>query len=128
MTAPATELPVRFNKYENHASRYLTVDGTRIHHRDERQGPALVLLHAVMASLLTRGAESADRLTKTIRNLDEKAWTRLKATKHTYDVTDAERQEWRTVFVKVAKDLRGTVFNPQLFDRVIQLSGNPLAN
>jgi TRAP-type C4-dicarboxylate transport system substrate-binding protein len=78
--------------------------------------------------VLTRGAESADSMTKTIRNLDAQAWARLKTTKHVYDLTDAEKQEWRTVFVKVAKELRGTVFNPQLFDRVVQLSGNPLAN
>jgi len=78
--------------------------------------------------IITRGAESADRLTKTIRNLDAQSWARLKTTKHTYDLTDAERQEWRTVFVKVAKELRGSVFTPGVFDRIVQLSGNPLAN
>lgn len=40
-------------KYENHASRYLTLDGLRIHYRDEGSGPPLVLLHGVMASLHT---------------------------------------------------------------------------
>jgi TRAP-type transport system periplasmic protein len=78
--------------------------------------------------IVTRGAESADRLTKTIRNLDAQAWSRLKATKHTYDLTEAERQEWRTVFVKVAKELRGSVFTPAVFDKIVQLAGNPLAN
>jgi TRAP-type C4-dicarboxylate transport system substrate-binding protein len=78
--------------------------------------------------IVTRGAESADRLTKTIRNQDALAWARLKSTKHTYDLTDAERQEWRTVFVKVAKELRGSVFTPAVFDKIVQLSGNPLAN
>jgi len=53
MTAATTDLPARFKKYENHASRYVTVDGARIHYRDEGQGPALVLLHGVMASLHT---------------------------------------------------------------------------
>jgi pimeloyl-ACP methyl ester carboxylesterase len=46
-------LPRRLRKYENHASKYVVVDGTRIHYRDEGQGPALVLLHGVMASLHT---------------------------------------------------------------------------
>ena len=78
--------------------------------------------------IVTRGAESADRLTKTIRNLDAQAWARLKTTKHTYDLTEPERQEWRAVFVKVAKELRGSVFTPAVFDRIVQLSGNPLAN
>jgi pimeloyl-ACP methyl ester carboxylesterase len=46
-------LPARFRKYENHASRYVVVDGMRVHYRDEGQGPTLVLLHGVMASLHT---------------------------------------------------------------------------
>lgn len=51
----STNLPARFRKYENDASRYLVVDGMRVHYRDEglRHGPALVLLHGVMASLHT---------------------------------------------------------------------------
>lgn len=39
--------------YQNHNSRFLEVDGTRIHYRDEGSGPTLVLLHGVMASLHT---------------------------------------------------------------------------
>jgi pimeloyl-ACP methyl ester carboxylesterase len=48
-------LPARFRKYENEASRYVVIDGMRIHYRDEglRDGPTLVLLHGVMASLHT---------------------------------------------------------------------------
>jgi len=75
----------------------------------------------------TRAAESADRLTKTIRNIDAQAFARMKQSKHTYELTPAEHEEWRHVFVKVAKELRGSVFDPGLFDRVVQLSGNPLA-
>jgi pimeloyl-ACP methyl ester carboxylesterase len=48
-----TSLPPRLRKYENHASRYVVVDGMRVHYRDEGQGPTLVLLHGVMASLHT---------------------------------------------------------------------------
>jgi pimeloyl-ACP methyl ester carboxylesterase len=40
-------------RYQNHASRFLEVDGVRIHYRDEGSGPTLVLLHGVMASLHT---------------------------------------------------------------------------
>ncbi len=47
------DLPARFQKYENDASRYVVVDGLRVHYRDEGQGPTLVLLHGVMASLHT---------------------------------------------------------------------------
>jgi pimeloyl-ACP methyl ester carboxylesterase len=49
----SSSLPGQLRKYENHASKYVVVDGTRIHYRDEGQGPALVLLHGVMASLHT---------------------------------------------------------------------------
>jgi TRAP-type C4-dicarboxylate transport system substrate-binding protein len=77
--------------------------------------------------ILRRGAESSDRLTKAIRNIDAQAFARMKASKKTYELTDAERQEWRTVFVKVAKELRGSVFTPAIFDKVVQLAGNPLA-
>ena len=77
--------------------------------------------------MLARGAESSDRLTKTIRNIDAQAFARMKVSKKTYDPSEAERQEWRTVFVKVSKELRGSVFTPAVFDRVVQLAGNPLA-
>jgi pimeloyl-ACP methyl ester carboxylesterase len=41
-------------KYHNHASRFIEVDGRRVHYRDEGQGSiTLVLLHGVMASLHT---------------------------------------------------------------------------
>lgn len=41
-------------KYHNQASRFLEVDGRRVHYRDEGTGPTtLILLHGVMASLHT---------------------------------------------------------------------------
>lgn len=40
-------------RYRNEHSREMVVDGTRIHYRIEGQGPPLVLLHGVMASLHT---------------------------------------------------------------------------
>jgi TRAP-type C4-dicarboxylate transport system substrate-binding protein len=75
----------------------------------------------------TRGAESSDRLTKAIRNIDAAAFNRMKTTKTMYSLSDSEKAEWRTVFIKVAKDLRGSVFTPAVFDKVISLAGNPLA-
>lgn len=40
-------------KYTNSASKFLNVDGVRIHYRDEGSGPPLVLIHANFGSLLS---------------------------------------------------------------------------
>ncbi len=40
-------------KYENEQSRYVEVDGTRVHYRIEGEGPPLLLLHGVLAQLQT---------------------------------------------------------------------------
>ena len=40
-------------KYTTSASRFLNVDGVRIHYRDEGTGPVLVLIHANFGSLLS---------------------------------------------------------------------------
>jgi TRAP-type C4-dicarboxylate transport system substrate-binding protein len=72
--------------------------------------------------LTKRGAESAERLTKTIRNLDAQSFARLKANKSAYELSDAEKQEWKDVFDKVRQSVRGSVFTPARFDRVHQLA------
>jgi TRAP-type C4-dicarboxylate transport system substrate-binding protein len=77
--------------------------------------------------VLARGAETATRLTKSIRNIDGAAFARMKQTKHAYDPTPQDVSEWREVFKKVAQELRGSVFTPALFDKVVQLADNPLA-
>jgi pimeloyl-ACP methyl ester carboxylesterase len=49
-TLPLPWLEARYGKPE---SRFITVDGIRIHYTDEGTGPTLVLLHGVLASLHT---------------------------------------------------------------------------
>jgi TRAP-type C4-dicarboxylate transport system substrate-binding protein len=73
-----------------------------------------------------RGAESSERLNRMVRNYDAQAYARLKATRTSYSPTDADRSEWKDLFVKVATQLRGSVFTPAMFDRVVKLAGNPL--
>lgn len=72
--------------------------------------------------LTTRGAETAERLTKSIRNLDAQAFARLKASKTAYEPNDAEKAEWKDVFAKVRSSLRGSVFSPAVFDKVVGLA------
>jgi TRAP-type C4-dicarboxylate transport system substrate-binding protein len=73
-------------------------------------------------ALSTRGRESADRLTRSIRNLDAQSFARMKAGKTAYDPTDPEKTEWRDLFARVRGHLRGAVFTPELFDKVTQLA------
>jgi len=46
---PAEQLEA---KYANHASRFMNIDGVRIHYRDEGTGPAVLLLHANFGNLI----------------------------------------------------------------------------
>ena len=46
---PAAELEA---KYTSPASRFIHIDGVRIHFRDEGSGPAILLLHANFSNLL----------------------------------------------------------------------------
>jgi hypothetical protein len=72
--------------------------------------------------MAAHGAELSDRLATMVRNLDAAAFTRMKATKKVYDLTDADRAEWKIVFDEVYSQVRGTVFSRAAFDRVLALA------
>jgi TRAP-type transport system periplasmic protein len=74
-----------------------------------------------------RGRESSERLTRMVRSLDEQAFARMKRNKITYVPTQVDRDEWKEVFVRVSRELRGTVFSAAMFDKVVRLADNPLA-
>jgi TRAP-type C4-dicarboxylate transport system substrate-binding protein len=76
--------------------------------------------------LAARGREITEQLNGTVRRMDAQAFERMKATKITYAPTEADRNEWRDLFVKVSSQLRGTLFTPALFDKVIKIADNPL--
>jgi TRAP-type C4-dicarboxylate transport system substrate-binding protein len=76
--------------------------------------------------LLRKSHEMSDQATISIRNADAQAFARMKATKVAYDPTEADRKEWTDVFAKVAKQLRGTVFTPAIFDKVVQIAQPPV--
>jgi TRAP-type transport system periplasmic protein len=69
-----------------------------------------------------RGTSLQGRLEPLVRNMDAQAFARMKATKTVYDLTDAEKAEWKVIFDKVAAQLRGSVFTPAFFDRVEKLA------
>jgi TRAP-type C4-dicarboxylate transport system substrate-binding protein len=72
--------------------------------------------------LMTRNNEMQARLTGSIRNIDAQAFARMKASKTSYDLTDAEKKEWNDIFARVRQSLRGTTFTPAMFDKVTQLA------
>jgi TRAP-type transport system periplasmic protein len=68
------------------------------------------------------GLEMNQRLMKSIRNLDAQAFARLKASKTVYEPNDADKAEWRDLFARVRQELRGSVFTPSFYDRIVQLA------
>lgn len=76
------------------------------------------LTEAQRRVLQTRGAETNERLSHSIRNLDAQAFARLKATKVAYEPTEDEKNQWRPVFEGVAKQLCGPVFDAAFCKRL----------
>jgi TRAP-type C4-dicarboxylate transport system substrate-binding protein len=74
-------------------------------------------------SMARRAAEMSERLTRSIRTLDAKAYARLKASKSTYETSEPDRRAWADLFENVDRQLRGTIVTPAFFDRVMQLAG-----
>jgi TRAP-type transport system periplasmic protein len=69
-----------------------------------------------------RGSSLQGRLEPLVRNMDAQAYGRMKANKTVYALTDAEKAEWKGVFDRVASQLRGSVFTPAIFDRVVKIA------
>ncbi|HEY8039120.1 MAG TPA: TRAP transporter substrate-binding protein DctP [Polyangiaceae bacterium] len=80
------------------------------------------LPQALRDVLNSRGHEAADRLTASIRKLDAQAFARLKVSKSTYEPNDDEKKEWGAIFDRVRNNLRGSVFTPPVFDRILKLA------
>ena len=78
-------------------------------------------------AILAKGRDTTKELNKKVRDLDAQAFARLKATKKAYEPSPADVAEWTPIFIQVSKQLRGTVFTPALFDKVVQIADNPLA-
>lgn len=70
--------------------------------------------------VLRTGKTHADALTKTIRNQDAQALTRLKGSKVAYTPTPEEAKAWQEIFATTRKSLRGAPFNPEVYDRIVK--------
>ncbi|MGH7439770.1 MAG: TRAP transporter substrate-binding protein DctP [Polyangiaceae bacterium] len=78
-------------------------------------------------AILAKGRETTKELNHKVRELDALAFARLKASKQAYSPSPSDVSEWAPIFIKVSKELRGTVFTPALFDKVVAIADNPLA-
>ena len=72
--------------------------------------------------LTETGKVAGEALTKRVRSEDDAAFERLRQRMTPYDLTPAEQAEWAKLFREVAKQLRGTTYNAQLFDDAVKLA------
>jgi len=72
--------------------------------------------------LIQTGAIAGQALTGRIRREDDAAYVRLQARMTATTPSAAEIAQWQRVFADTRARLRGTVFNPQVFDEAVQYS------
>jgi TRAP-type C4-dicarboxylate transport system substrate-binding protein len=73
--------------------------------------------------VLDTGNNAGDALTNSIRNQDNMAFGRLKARMTAYEPSAAEQEAWKKLFADTRARLKGTTFDPKVFDQAVQLSG-----
>jgi TRAP-type C4-dicarboxylate transport system substrate-binding protein len=74
------------------------------------------------AALLETGKMATDALTVRIRREDAAAFARLKARMVAYDPNPDEQGQWAKVFADTRARLRGTTFDPKVFDDAVKYS------
>ncbi len=83
-------------------------------------GPRLASLPAdALAALVDTGRLAGEALTLRIRREDAAAFERLKARMTAFDTTPDEQAQWARVFTDTATRLRGTTFDPAVFDAAV---------
>jgi TRAP-type C4-dicarboxylate transport system substrate-binding protein len=73
--------------------------------------------------VLESGNSAGAALTQSIRNQDAAAFGRLKARMSAYEPTAAESDAWKALFKQTRDRLRGSTFEPKIFDESIKLAG-----
>jgi TRAP-type C4-dicarboxylate transport system substrate-binding protein len=86
-------------------------------------GPRMLALPQRFKDVMkARGSALQARLEPLVQRMDEQAYARMKANKVVYELTPGEKAEWKGVFDRVAAQLRGSVFTPAIFDRVVKVA------
>jgi TRAP-type C4-dicarboxylate transport system substrate-binding protein len=76
----------------------------------------------VQAVMEETGKVSSDALTARVRREDDAAFGRLKGRMVAYELDAAEQAQWARVFIETLTRLRGTTFDPKLFDEAVRYS------
>jgi TRAP-type C4-dicarboxylate transport system substrate-binding protein len=74
------------------------------------------------AIIMDTGKVAGDALTGRIRREDAAAFGRLKARMTAYEPNAAEQEQWNKVFADTRARLRGTTFDPKVFDDAVKYS------
>lgn len=72
--------------------------------------------------LLTTGQNAATALTNSIRHEDDLSFARLKGRMTAYEPSPADRAAWAAHFAQIRSTLRGSTFDPAVFDKVVCLA------
>lgn len=82
-------------------------------------------LPADLAAILLDTASSAgDGSGDAIRRQDAASFGRLRAKMTAYEPSDAEETQWQAVFDEMRRHLRGAVFDPVVYDKVVSLAAS----
>jgi TRAP-type transport system periplasmic protein len=74
--------------------------------------------------VLTSGNNAGAALTTSIRNQDDLSFGRLKGRMASYQPNPGEDGQWAALFKQTRDRLRGSTFDPKIFDEACKLSGN----
>jgi len=73
--------------------------------------------------VIESGNNTGTALTQRIREEDNKSFARLKGRMAAYEPTPAEQDQWKGLFKQTRDRLRGSTFDPKMFDEACKLSG-----
>jgi TRAP-type C4-dicarboxylate transport system substrate-binding protein len=79
-------------------------------------------LPADLAAVLLDAGPSGPGGDDTIRREDAASFARLKAKMKAYETSDAEEAQWQAVFDDMRRHVRGAVFDPVIYDRMVSLA------